>query len=71
MPKSEICKCCCPSGGALFDIVQSQADYDNGTPIDAQRFVKRCRNCRTEKPWRHRQSPRIARREALIQELCK
>ena len=55
MAKGEICKGCCPSGGALFDICQSRADRDAGLPLDPQSYVKRCRNCGKEKPWRVRE----------------
>jgi hypothetical protein len=70
MAKSEICKCCCPSGGALFDICMPAASDE---PVAADKFIKRCRNCGTEKPWRRRFSAkreaRRAAREALIKEL--
>jgi hypothetical protein len=54
MARSEVCKVCCPSGGAIFDVGPSRADYAGDAPLDPQRFVKICRNCGGEKPWRVR-----------------
>lgn len=76
MPRSEICKGCCPSGGALFDVVVSSAfiEYEGPPQDHPPAHAKRCRNCGTEKPLRFRYSAKkkaeIARREALIKELC-
>ncbi len=78
MARSEICKFCCPSGGALFSTVLSSAflAFDG----DMKDFkgainVRRCRNCGTEKPLRFRYSAKkkadIVRRESFIKELCK
>lgn len=71
MAKSEVCKCCCPGGGALFDICMPLACDE---PVSADKFIKRCRNCGTEKPWRRRFSvkreERRARMEHLIQMLA-
>jgi hypothetical protein len=71
--RSEICKGCCPSGGALFDVVISQAAWDSEAPLSGADYVKRCRNCMTEKPLRTRRSAkrdaRNARHQALIAEL--
>jgi uncharacterized Zn finger protein len=76
MARSEICKGCCPSGGALFDTVLSNAflDFDGDqTDFRGPLYVRRCRNCGTEKPSRFRYSAKkkadIARREALLKEL--
>lgn len=77
MTRSEICKCCCPSGGALFDTVLSSAflAFDGDiTDFKGPINVRRCRNCGTEKPVRFRYSVKkkadITRRESLIKELC-
>ena len=59
MARSEICKYCCPSGGAVFDVVVSRAfiEFDgNAMDFEGLREVKKCRNCGTEKPLRFRKS---------------
>jgi hypothetical protein len=46
---------------------------DADAPVTADKFVKRCRNCGTEKPWRRRHSAkrdaRNARLDALLTQL--
>lgn len=71
--KSEICKICCPSGGALFDKMVPLYDDEH----NVIRYGKRCRNCEEFKDYR--KSPkrdaiaaeRSAKNEALIDFLLK
>lgn len=77
MARSEICKFCCPSGGAVFKAELSRAFMmcdEVSVPKDIPVYAKVCQNCHTEKPLRHRLSAkakaRRAAREALLQSLC-
>lgn len=59
MARSEICKYCCPTGGALFDVVISAAALNSDDPtrgLTGADYVKKCRNCGTEKPLVFRRS---------------
>lgn len=69
--KSEICKSCCPSGGALFDRMVPLYDDD----FNVIRYGKRCRNCGEFKDYRNSPTPEAvgmgpplspAMREALV-----
>ncbi len=58
--KSEICKTCCPSGGALFDQMVPLYDDD----FNVIRYGKQCRNCGEFKDYRKSPAKVIAKREA-------
>lgn len=57
--KSEICKTCCPSGGALFDQMVPLYDDD----FNVIRYGKQCRNCGEFKDYRKSPAKVIAKRE--------
>ena len=58
--KSEICKICCPSGGALFDLMVPLYDDD----FNVVRYGKRCRNCGDFKDYRKSPAKVVAKRDA-------
>ena len=62
--RSEVCKGCCPSGGALFDVVTV---YDEGDkPF---RRVKQCRNCGEQKEFRKESAKVKAKRDEAAAKL--
>ena len=55
MPRSEICKNCCPNGGALFDLKYGEfEDFDTGEVMVEPGYRKICRNCGYAKKVRER-----------------
>lgn len=65
--RSEICKNCCPDGGAIF---KPTIIYDEA--IDSLRTVKECQNCGATKEFKKATAKVQARRDArekLMQEL--
>ncbi len=70
--RTEICKSCCPSGGAIFEPMVPVYDDD----FNVLRYTKQCRNCGAFKDYRKSPAQVIARRaernrcaEALLESL--